>query len=348
MNRVFWEGKKVCVVGGASFIGSHLCEALMQLNCRTVDVLDDLSTGLFSNIEHLTKSSGWGLHFHRADVREVSQHWFRGYDVVFHLAAVHGGRGFIDLRPADVSINLAIDASAFHKYHAADVERIVFASSGCVYPTTLQHNVRMTHVLQEEEVGPPYQPDGMYGFAKLASEECLEALWKQYGQLSASCRFFTAYGPRALEDHAIMAMIARAFIDQSPFELWGNGEQRRNWTYVSDIVNGLLIGAEKCDTAGHLRFNVGSGVSNTVREAADFVQAAFASRYPDYKLAPYQFLTTKPVGVLNRVCDTFFAESLGWECMVPLRYGIERTVEWYVQHKDRDQVREQLENLLKG
>ena len=85
-------------------------------------------------------------------------------------------------------------------------------------------------------VGPPYDADNMYGWAKLMAEMTLQAYHRDFGLKSASCRFFTVYGERGVENHAVIAMIARAFVRQDPFEVWGDGTQIRNWTYVGDIV----------------------------------------------------------------------------------------------------------------
>src|SRR5260370_26646384 len=87
----------------------------------------------------------------------------------------------------------------------------------------------------------------MYGWAKLMAEMTLKAFHGTYGMKSASCRFFTVYGERGVENHAVMAMIARSFVREDPFEVWGDGSQVRNWTYVGDVVEGILLSAERID-----------------------------------------------------------------------------------------------------
>src|SRR5205814_787794 len=100
------------------------------------------------------------------------------------------------------------------------VDKFVFASSGCVYPNFIQQDVSKELYLTEDMVGPPFDADNMYGWAKLMTEMTLKAYHKDYGMKSASCRFFTVYGERGVENHAVIAMIARAFIGQNPFEVW--------------------------------------------------------------------------------------------------------------------------------
>src|SRR5207244_12185525 len=80
-------------------------------------------------------------------------------------------------------------------------------------------------------------------------EFTLQAYAKEHGMGAASCRYFNVYGPRGVENHAVIAMIARAFLQQDPFEVWGTGEQIRNWTYVDDIVEGTILAAEKIEDA---------------------------------------------------------------------------------------------------
>ena len=116
-------------------------------------------------------------------------------------------------------------------------------------PTTYRWTQQSGSISAEEQVGPPYDADNMYGWAKLMGELSLRAYHRDYGLKSVSCRYFTVYGPRGHENHAVMAMIARAFIRQDPFEVWGSGRQVRNWTYVSDIVAGTLLAAARIDDA---------------------------------------------------------------------------------------------------
>ena len=139
---VHWADKHVLVTGGASFIGSHLVDNLVARGAR-VRVVDNLSSGLKKNIQHLIDSRS--IEFRRADLLDptVTNLATRGIDYVFHNAADHGGRGYIDLHQVNCSTNLILDGLVFRAAENAGVEKVVFASSGCVYP---------------EE--PPVQPGG--------------------------------------------------------------------------------------------------------------------------------------------------------------------------------------------
>src|SRR5207248_11023535 len=170
-------------------------------------------------------------------------------DVVFHLAGDHGGRGYVDLHQMACSTNLILDALVFRACSEHGVTKVVYASSACVYPNYLQTDPREILYLTEDKVGPPYDADNMYGWAKLMAEISLQAYYRERRMKSACCRYFTVYGERGLENHAVIAMIARAFVKQDPFVVWGTGEQVRNWTHVSDIVEGTLAVAERIDDA---------------------------------------------------------------------------------------------------
>lgn len=283
-----WGTRRVLVTGGASFIGSSLVDALIERGAR-VRVVDNLSSGRLRNIQgHIEAGS---VEFVEADLLEpgVALRVVEGMDVVFHLAADHGGRGYVDLHQAACATNLALDGMLFNACYRAGVEKVVFASSGCVYPNFLQSNPDEEVYLTEDLVKPPYDADNMYGWAKLMGELTLQSYYKDWGMKSASCRYFTVYGPRGHENHAVIAMIAKAFIKQDPFEVWGDGTQVRNWTFVDDIVRGTILAAEKIDdgTAVNLgtmeRVRVVDAVKEVLRYTGHSAKLAFL---PDMPPAP--------------------------------------------------------------
>ena len=336
----FWKKLPVLVTGGASFIGSHLVDALVERGAA-VHVIDDLSTGKIANIErHLGTGAA---HLTQADVREarVMDDVTRGKCVLFHLAARHGGRYVVDHKQVRSSENLAIDSSVFQAALAHRIPKIVFASSACVYPVGLQNGDRSRLPLVETQVGPPFDPDNLYGHAKLLGELTLARLFDEYEVSSVSLRFFTVYGPRALEDHSVMAMIARAFLRKSPFEVWGDGTQVRSWTYVGDIVRGILMAAEL--PSGCLSINLGAVEPWSVERLAR--EVLFVSGHE----APLKFLTEMPTGPRHRIPDIHRAGvELGWKPEVPLREGLLQTVRWYNTVKRPDSLERELGRLLIG
>jgi len=192
---VNWEGRNVLVTGGASFIGSHLVDALVARGA-SVRVVDNLSSGRLDNIK--TQLDAGRVEFLKADLLEpgVAHEAVQGADVVFHLAADHGGRGYVDLHQAACATNLALDGMLFNACYRAAVGKVVFASSGCVYPNSLQTNPKEEVYLTEDLVGPPYEADNMYGWAKLMGELTLRAYYRDWGMKSACCRRKAMVAPR--------------------------------------------------------------------------------------------------------------------------------------------------------
>jgi nucleoside-diphosphate-sugar epimerase len=259
--------------------------------------------------------------------------------MVFHLAAAHGGRGYIDSHEARCAENMLIDQNVYRAALKAGVGKAVFASSACVYPGRLQRSPDARQALREDLVGPPYDPDGLYGLAKLAGELALRALAAEHGMAAAVCRYFTVFGPLCGESHAIVAMIARAFIGADPFEIWGTGDQLRSWIYVDDVVAMTMLAAERIDDGRAV--NVASDEVHTVREAAQIVleatghQARIVTR-PDM-----------PTGPPYRTASTHLAgELLGCSARVTLAEGVRRTARWYYSARDRRQVAASLDRLL--
>lgn len=326
------------VTGGASFIGSHLVDALIERGAN-IRVADDLSSGTVDNLRvHLDAGR---VDFREGDLRDpaFAGECVRGVQTVFHLAADHGGRGYVDLNQSACATNLVLDGVVLAASVAAGVENVVYASSGCVYPNFRQMDPAEELFLTEEMAGPPYDADNLYGWAKLMGEMTLSALCREGRMKGASCRYFTVYGERGRENHAVMAMIARAFIGQDPFYVWGNGEQVRNWTYVRDIVEGTIRVAEVIEDGSAV--NLGTmeriRVIDAVRQVLEFTV-----HHPRIEFQP-----SMPAGPLNRVASNELSQRLlGWRPEVPFREGLRRTIDWYFATKSRQEVEASLESWL--
>jgi nucleoside-diphosphate-sugar epimerase len=328
----------VLVTGGASFIGSTLADQLVARGAR-VRIVDDLTSGRLENISHHRGNTD--VEFLQADLREpgVTRAAMQTVDTVFHLAADHGGRGYVDLHQAGPASNFFLDGLVFAEALKAKVKKVVFASSGCVYPNFLQSDVKEELYLTESLTKGPNDADNMYGWAKLMGEFTLQAYAKEHGLKTASCRYFTVYGPRGVENHAVIAMIARAFLQQNPFEIWGDGTQIRNWTYIDDIVSGTILAGEKIDDGTAV--NLGTMERIRVLDAAQMV-LELTGHKAGIKLRP-----DMPTGPLNRVADNSLARKLlSWEPRVLFREGLRRTIDWYYKVRDRNQVKATFERML--
>ncbi len=332
-----WSGKKILVTGGASFIGSHLVDALVRQGAH-VRVADDLSSGKLDNLQHSIEH----VEFLLGDLRDRSfaERAVQGMEVVFHLAASHGGRGYIDTHPVECSTNMVLDGTVFQAAWQAGVERVCFTSSACVYPTTLQNEMQIAEgglVYLREEWADPFVPgralaDGEYGWAKLMGEMALRAYHKQYGMKCVSCRLFTAYGERENETHAVIALIAKAFVGMDPYEIWGTGEQDRNFTYVGDIVEGLMRAVVHVEDGSAV--NIGTAEHIKIKDVA-----AKIFEITGFRPQKLYFDTSKPVGVFSRAADLSRTRALlGWEPATTFEDGLRRTIDWYYATHDRVEV----------
>lgn len=335
-----WSDKKVLVTGGASFIGSHLVEQLLQKGAASVRVADDLSSGKLENLAAVHSD----VDFLEGDLRDtsVARKASTGCDVVFHLAADHGGRGYISSHPANCAGNMALDNTVFRAAVLNNAERIQFASSACVYPTDIQAGkvLLSEDMVSFDKRGGAFA-DEEYGWAKLMGELSLRAYHRQYGVKAASARISTAYGPRENESHAIVALIAKAFIKQSPFEIWGDGEQTRGFTYVDDVVEGLVLACEHIEDGSAV--NVGTDEFISLNRVTEEIFNELNWRPASGVI----HLTDKPVGVVHRALDQSFARiTTGWQPLVSFSEGTRRTVQWYLANNDPEDVAARIGHLL--
>jgi len=341
MKSWAWGSKRVLVTGGASFIGSHLVDKLVELQAN-VTVIDDLSSGKLENLDQSKEK----IKFIKSDLEYISKQElkqiFKDQEVVFHLAAIHGGRGYIDGHPADVCSNLSIDHHVFEACSDNNVENLAFASTACVYPTDLQKNIGSEYKLKEIDSDPTkldgyLSADIEYGWSKLMSEIQLQAFIKQYGLKAVPIRFVTAYGPRENETHAIMALIYKAVEKMDPYEIWGDGKQERDFTYVGDIVEGTIKAAEVIFDGTPI--NLGTGKRYNIIEVVDQI-----CKILGWKPSKFEFDTSKPVGALSRALDNSKAkEIMGWQPRFNLEDGLRQTIEWYVRtHKQQGYVKKMI------
>jgi nucleoside-diphosphate-sugar epimerase len=344
MDRIekSYRGRTVLVTGGASFIGSHLVDRLLDAGAE-VYIIDDFSSGRRENVPLLPAERI--VEIDLAD-RAVTLRCLPECEYVFHLAAVHGGRGFIDTFPDQVLVNLVIDNNLYTAAALAGSRHVIHASSACVYPTTLQADASSRHLLAESEAGflIPGQAfaDGAYGWAKLMGEYQAWQFALQSRFRASSARIFTAYGERENESHAAIALIAKALLRVDPYPIWGDGTQTRNFTYVADTVRGLLMLGTRTDEEPFRAVNVGSSRHHSVKEFIETVFDQIGWTPTDLELQ-----TWRPVGVASRASDNALTRSLfHWEPETPLSTGIERTLAWYAGRADRPSNVEELETLL--
>lgn len=340
-NKQTWKDLPVLVTGGASFIGSHLVDKLVELGSK-VTVIDDLSSGTLENLSQ-SKSQ---ISFVQENLEYIKKEdiirIFKGHEKVFHLAAVHGGRGYITNHPADVCSNLSIDHHVFEASCDAGIKQVIFASTACVYPTNLQKDVGSEYKLKETDCDVTNLDDYMsadieYGWGKLMSEIQLNSFKKQYGLKGCPVRFVTAYGPRENETHAIIALIYKAVQKMDPFKIWGDGQQERDFTYVQDIVDGTICAAESIYDGTPI--NLGTGKKYKIIDVVEQICEILG-----WRPTKFDYELSKPVGAVSRGLDNTRAKELiGWEPKYDLAQGLSETIKWYIStHKTTGTIDEKV------
>lgn len=320
------NGRRCIVTGGASFIGSHLVDRLLSSGAAVV-VLDDLSSGRIENLP----SDHTSLDFLQGDVMDATllSRVLRPGDTVFHLAAIHGGRGYIDTHPALMLRNLALDWTVFQACRDSGVHRVIHASSACAYPTFLQDDPNDRGLLTEDQAGFDRPgaafPDGAYGWAKLMGEYQLQTMCADGRMSGRSARIFTAYGSRENESHAVVALVAKALLRMDPMPIWGDGTQTRNFTHVADTVTGLMLLATDSNSNTFDVVNIGTDQHHTILETLEVIFDLIGWRPDEIDRQLHM-----PVGVKARAASTSrIEERYGWRPQVGLRRGLEELIAWY-------------------
>jgi len=341
----FYAKKRVFITGGAGFIGSAITDRLIQRGAVTT-IGDNLSSGSLKNILRIWRNNGLsykknthgysaegGHKFIRINFEnyEHTRKALNNHEIVFHLAANFGGRGYIDTHPADCCECFSLNQNVIKAAHQNGVERILFASSACVYPHDLQKNYGSEYLLKEADAmkNEWANADKEYGWSKLMGELTLQAYNKQYGLKGVCTRYVTAYGPWENDTHAIIALIRRAVQKQDPYIVWGSGKQDRDFTYVDDIANGSLLACEKISNAEAV--NLGTSTRYTIRETIEMIFEILG-----WRPKKIIFDRAKPEGVKTRALKIAKAQKiLGYKPEYNLRKGLEKTIEWYLKEKPR-------------
>ena len=263
------------------------------------------------------------------------------YDLVIHLAAIVGGRATIEGNPLSVATDLAIDSDFFNWALITRPGRIVYFSSSAAYPTKYQGTDDWVKLNESMiDLDNISNPDLTYGWSKLTGEY-LAKFVQEAGIPVHIFRPFSGYGTDQSLDYPFPSYIKRAKDRMDPFEIWGSGQQDRNFTYVSDIVEGLKLACENITDCRSI--NIGT---SEITKIADAVQTV--CDIMGYKPADgFFFDTSKPEGVHARAADTRNQELwLGWKPSVSFKDGITKTIEWYQANRTADELRENFERKL--
>lgn len=319
----YWQNRRVCVTGGAGFLGSFVVEKLHEHGAREVFVptIEQYDLVQLADIRRML-----------ADARP---------DVILHLAALVGGIGANRERPAEFFYsNLMMGVQLIHEAWKQGVEKFVAVGTICAYP-------KFTPIPFKEENlwdGYPEETNAPYGLAKKMLLVQAQAYRQQYGFNVIFPLPVNLYGPRDNFDletsHVIPALIRKCLEAKERGEnqvvLWGDGSPTREFLYVEDAAKGLVLAAERYN--GPEPFNLGSGQEIHIKDLAELI-----ARLTEFG-GKIVWDTSKPNGQPRRALDTSRAEKFfGFRARTDFEEGLRRTIGWY-----QKQRKQRLENSPEG
>ena len=309
---------RILVTGGAGFIGSHLCDRLLERG-EELWCVDNLRLGRRRNIAHLERSPKF--HFVELDLLDQpalkSLFVTAGFDAVFHMAANSDiAAGTTNFR-LDLELNQLTTVEVLEMMKAHGVKRLFFASTSAIFGET-------DAMLHEDFA--PLEPISFYGASKLAAEAYISVFAHTFGGRAVVLRFPNVVGERATHG-VIYDFLRKLDADQGKLEVLGDGNQSKPYLYVRDLVDAVLVAWDKANAPFAVYHAAGLG-HTSVREIAEIVVAA-AGR-PDRRII-------------------FTGGDRGWPGDVPrFRYDTTRlqALGWRPQHHSTDAVRYAIDRIL--
>lgn len=311
---------KVLVTGGAGFIGSHLTERLLSLDYEVV-VVDDFNNYYCPSWKRNNATKFFAhenCEIVECDIRNYSgmadifdEHKF---DFVYHLAARAGVRASIEdpFTYQEVNINGTLLLLEFIKKHPC--KQFFFASTSSVYGDT--------EILPFKETNPLGKPLSPYAATKASAEMMIELYSKLYNINSTVFRFFTVYGDRGRPDMAV-AIFTKAIMEGKTLKVFGDGSQKRDFTFISDIIDGIIAPLE-LNLTGHNLFNIGGGKTYELNDLINIIEDIVG------KKAEVEYLDKAVGDMTGTFADTTRAgEVLGFESKVSLEEGIKIYYDWF-------------------
>jgi GDP-L-fucose synthase len=305
----FWGSRRVCITGGAGFLGSYITEKLRQRGAADVFIphIEDFDLVKPGDIQRMYDDAQ--------------------PDLVIHLAALAGGIGANRARPADFFyVNLMMGVQLMHEAWLRGVEKFVAIGTICAYP-------KFTPVPFKEEnlwSGYPEETNAPYGLAKKMLLVQAQAYREQYGFNAIYLLPVNLYGPRDnfnLETSHVIPALIRKFIEaqergDEKVVLWGDGSPTREFVYAGDAAEAILLASEKYNDSEPV--NLGSGMEISIRDLAQLI--AHLTGYE----GEFVWDTSKPNGQPRRALDVKRAEAyFGFRAQMPFEEGLRRTIDWY-------------------
>lgn len=285
------KNKKILITGGAGFIGSHIVDEL--INDNEITIIDNLTTGSIKNLKYPEHDN---LNFIKGDIRKINfNDLTSGTDYVFHLAAMASVPLSIEKPEECNDINVNSTIKLLKSAVENDVKKIVFSSSSSVYG----ENRNMP--LKETEMPMPTSP---YAASKASCELYLKTFYESYGLDYTVLRYFNVFGPRQDKNSQYAAVIPNfisALLEGKQAEIYGDGEQTRDFVYIGDIAR-ANINACKSDYNGII--NIASGKKMTINRLYEIVKNTLGS-----DLEP-KYLPERPGDIKHSLADTGNMEKI--------------------------------------
>jgi len=312
------EAQPYLVTGGAGFIGSHICEALVKCGAQ-VRVLDNLMTGHRTNLAHLEGR----IDFLEGDLRdyETVRRAAEGVGIIFHEAAIPS----VPRSVAEPRLNHETNVDGMFNVllaaREAGVRRVVYAASSSAYGET------ETLPKVESMLPSPLSP---YAAAKLFGEYYCQVFTRVYGLETVALRYFNVFGPRQDPSSPYSGVISKfvtALLAGERPVIYGDGEQSRDFTYIDNVVAANLRAAEAPEASGQV-INIGVGARVTLNQLLAELQRILGTDLePHYEEA-------RAGDVRHSLADITLAQYLlGYEPRISLAEGLRRTVEWYQENR---------------
>jgi len=299
------------VTGGAGFIGSHISEALVRRGHR-VRVVDSLVTGYARNVRD-------GVEFVQGDLADpaVAKGAVAGMDYVIHQAAIPSVPRSVEKPEESHRANIDGTLQVLLAARSAKIKRVVFAGSSSVYGDT--------EVLPKTEAMPT-NPLSPYALQKLMGEMYLQMFTRLYGLETVTTRYFNVFGPRqdpGSPYSGVISLFIKALSDGTQPVIYGDGEQTRDFTYVTNVVDGVLRAAETPGVGGEV-FNVATSSRTSLNQLLATLKKIFGSNVePIYR-------ESRAGDVRDSQADISKAQQmLGYQPTVGLEEGLRKTVDWF-------------------
>jgi len=316
------KNKNILVTGGAGFIGSHLVEDLLAAEnfIVVIDNFNDYYLGKENNIKSVIHDYNEAKHYKIIEGDLTTKSTFdkinQDIDLIFNLAAQPGVRFSIE-NSSDVAKNNIVSTINVLEYAIQNnIEKVINASSSSVYGNPIYTP------LDEEHPKTPISP---YAVSKLCGELYCDYYYREYGLHTSSLRFYTVYGPRGRPDMAIRKFF-NTMLQEQEITIFGDGTQLRDYTYISDIVNGILLAGEKKESAGEV-FNLGYSSPISVNDLVDKMYLLSG------KPKKVKFIEKQKGDVDVTYSDTSKANKiLNYYPQVSIDEGLKKTFEWQLQY----------------